>query len=183
MATHIYTKTGDKGTTGLFGGVRVSKDDIRIHAYGTVDELNAVLGVALAGEVPELLRTELSKTSADLFVAGSDLATPLLPAPKFHIPRISSEHVTELERRIDAFDEILTPLKNFVLPGGTQLAAQLHVARTVCRRAERAVVTLAREEEIGEHVLIYLNRLSDYFFTAARMANHLAGVPDVPWHG
>ncbi len=183
MSKHIYTKTGDKGTTGLFGGVRVSKNHKRIEAYGTVDELNSVIGIALTCQVPEVLRVQLEKTSADLFTAGSDLATPLNPPPKFPIPRINEEHAHELERRIDAFDEELTALKHFILPGGTPLAAHLHLARTVCRRAERAVVALAETEDIGNAVQIYLNRLSDYLFTAARMANHLAGVEDIAWKG
>lgn len=183
MSKHIYTKTGDKGTTGLFGGKRVDKDYERIQAYGTVDELNAVIGVALTLDVPNELRGQLLQTSADLFVAGSDLATPLDPPPTYPIPRITPEHAIELERRIDAFDEVIQPLRSFILPGGTPLAAHLHLARTVCRRAERAVVTLSKLEEIGSPVIVYLNRLSDYLFTAARMANHLAGVSDVEWKG
>lgn len=179
----IYTKTGDKGTTGLFGGTRIPKDHARIQAYGTVDELNAIIGLALTGTVPAELHEQLSKTSADLFCVGSDLATPLQPPPKYHIPRIAEEQIVELERRIDAFDAELTPLKSFILPGGTVLAGYLHLARTVCRRAERAAVTLSQTEDIGPYVLKYLNRLSDYLFTAARMANHLADVPDIPWKG
>jgi cob(I)alamin adenosyltransferase len=181
MATRIYTKTGDDGTTGLFGGSRVAKDALRIEAYGTVDELNAVIGVALAAGMPSELVDELSEVSSNLFTLGADLATPLDPPPAYAIPRISGEHIAALERRIDLHDEALEPLKVFILPGGTPAAAALHHARTVCRRAERATVTLARHEDVGPHVVTYLNRLSDYLFTLARMANHLARVPDVPW--
>ncbi len=181
MATRIYTKTGDDGTTGLFGGNRVAKDSLRIEAYGTVDELNAILGVALAANVPEELIDELTDVSSTLFTLGADLATPLDPPPSFAIPRITGEHIMELERRIDRHDEALEPLKVFILPGGTPAAAALHQARTVCRRAERAAVALARTEDVGPHVVTYLNRLSDYLFTVARRANTLAGVADVPW--
>lgn len=181
MATRIYTKTGDDGTTGLFGGVRVGKDTLRIEAYGTVDELNAVLGLALTCDLPISLRDELLATSADLFTAGADLATPLDPPPVYAIPRIGQEHIGELERRIDRHDEALEQLRTFILPGGTPAAAHLHLARTVCRRAERLVVALARTDDIGDAVVRYLNRLSDYLFTAARVANAAAGVADVAW--
>lgn len=181
MATRIYTKTGDDGTTGLFGGNRVAKDSLRIEAYGTVDELNAILGVALAANMPQGLINELTDVSSTLFTLGADLATPLDPPPSFAIPRITGEHIMELERRIDRHDEALEPLKVFILPGGTPAAAALHQARTVCRRAERAAVALARTEDVGPHVVTYLNRLSDYLFTVARRANKLAGFADVPW--
>ena len=181
MATRIYTKTGDDGTTALFGGQRVTKDDLRIQSYGTVDELNAIVGIALTGSIRSPLREELNTIALDLFTLGADLATPLDPAPDYEIPRITAEHVAVLERQIDAHDEILSELKNFILPGGSFEAAHLHMARTVCRRAERLVVALARVEDIGEHVVAYLNRLSDYLFTAARRANHDLGVSDVPW--
>jgi len=181
MATRIYTKTGDDGTTALFGGQRVVKDDLRIQAYGTVDELNAIIGIALTGKFLEPLRSELNQTAVDLFTLGADLATPLKPPPTYAIPRIGEEHVQELERRIDAHDATLSELKNFILPGGTFESAHLHLARTVCRRAERIAVALARVEELGGFVVIYLNRLSDYLFTAARRANADLGVEDVPW--
>ena len=181
MATRIYTKTGDKGTTALFGGQRVEKDDLRIQAYGTIDELNSVIGVALTHDMHKGVADELLAISAQLFSLGSDLATPLDPAPSFEIPRIQEEHITALERLIDAHDEVLAPLKAFILPGGTSAAAQLHLARTVCRRAERLIVALGRSEDIGPHIVRYVNRLSDYLFTAARAANHHAGVQDVPW--
>jgi cob(I)alamin adenosyltransferase len=173
MATRIYTKTGDDGTTGLFGGVRLPKNDPRIEAYGNVDELNAVLGMVLLHEMPGDLR--------DLFTLGADLATPLNPPPTYNIPRITEEHVVALERRIDQLEATLPPLKTFILPGGTPAGATLHLARTVCRRAERSVVTLGEAADIGGTVLRYLNRLSDWLFVAARYANASAGVADIPW--
>lgn len=181
MAFRIYTKTGDDGTTGLFGGTRVHKDDLRIEAYGTVDELNAILGIALTCDMPENAREELTQISSTLFTLGADLATPLDPPPSYAIPRMTVDHVNNLERWIDAHDEVLEQLKAFILPGGTPAAAYLHLARTVCRRAERCTVALARRDDIGDHVVTYLNRLSDYLFTAARAVNHAAGVQDVPW--
>ncbi len=181
MATRIYTKTGDDGTTGLFGGKRVPKHHLRIEAYGTIDELNAQIGVVLALDLAPKLREQLLAISADLFTAGADLATPLTPPPAYAIPRICQEHVASLERRIDAFDAVLKPLTTFILPGGTLVAAHLHLARTICRRAERVCTELAEHEDIGPSVIKYMNRLSDYLFTAARIANHLAGVADVPW--
>ncbi len=181
MATRIYTKTGDDGTTGLFGGSRVRKDHLRIETYGTVDELNSIIGVALTTNVPEDLAAQLRSISSVLFTLGADLATPLDPPPAYSVPRIGDEHITELERWIDAHDDALAPLKTFILPGGSAPAAHLHVARTVCRRAERYAVALAAYEDVGAHVVRYLNRLSDYLFTAARAANAALGVADVPW--
>lgn len=181
MALKIYTKTGDDGTTALFGGTRVPKHAMRIEAYGTVDELNAVLGMVLTHDMASAMREELTQISSDLFTLGADLATPLDPPPTYHIPRITGEHVSTLERKIDAYDAELPELKAFILPGGTQAAAGLHLARTVCRRAERRTVLLAEHEDIGEFVVRYLNRLSDYLFTAARAANHAAGITDTPW--
>lgn len=181
MATRIYTKTGDDGSTGLFGGQRVRKNSARIEAYGTVDELNAVLGMVLTEVVPEDLRADLEATSAHLFTLGADLATPLHPVPTHNIPRMAEEHVLGLERRIDRLEASLLPLKVFILPGGTKSAATLHLARTVCRRAERAVISLADTEDIGGVVVRYLNRMSDWLFVAARYANARAGVDDVPW--
>jgi cob(I)alamin adenosyltransferase len=181
MATKIYTKTGDDGTTGLFGGTRVSKASYRINCYGTVDELNAVIGMALVYDMDAELREDLLRISSELFTLGADLATPLDPPPVYDIPRIHTEHIERLERRIDAMDAVLQPLKNFILPGGTHAAAHLHLARTVCRRAERLCVDLAAHEDIGAFVVKYLNRLSDHLFTAARFANHAAGVSDVAW--
>lgn len=181
MATKIYTKTGDDGTTGLFGGERVPKDHLRIEAYGTVDELNSLIGVAITQAMPERLKTSLVDISALLFTAGADLATPLDPPPTYPIPRIEAPHTAFLERLIDEYDQELEPLKTFILPTGTAAAAYLHLARTICRRAERLVTALARSESIGAEMAKFLNRLSDYLFTAARMANTLQGVSDVAW--
>jgi cob(I)alamin adenosyltransferase len=181
MALKIYTKTGDAGETGLFGGQRCSKADLRIEAYGTVDELNAVLGVVRLHAGMEPLSEDIAKLSSLLFTLGSDLATPLHPAPAYAIPRVDESHVAWLEGCIDAYDEQLAPLKNFILPGGSHAAAHLHVARTVCRRAERLTVSLAAREDIGNYVVKFLNRCSDYLFTAARLANHVQGIEDVPW--
>jgi cob(I)alamin adenosyltransferase len=177
----IYTKTGDDGTTGLFGGQRVAKYALRITAYGTVDELNSIIGIALTLEPTHRLEHPLKHLSSLLFTVGSDLATPLEPPAKYHIPRIESTHVEWLEHLIDEFQEELPPLNNFILPGGTPLSAHLHLARTVCRRAERAAVELSHSENIGDVAVRFLNRLSDFLFVAARMANFLEGVDDVPW--
>lgn len=178
----IYTKTGDQGTTGLFGGKRVSKDDARIEAYGTVDELNAVIGLARScAELPDQLKEPLATLSATLFTVGSDLATPLDPPPKYSIPRIGEREIRWLEELIDNDQAALPELRQFILPGGSTPAAYLHLARTVCRRAERRAARLAAVEDIGQFALPFLNRLSDYLFTAARRANQLAGVEDIPW--
>ena len=181
MSFKIYTKTGDKGMTGLFGGQRLPKHDLRIEVYGTVDELNSVLGLVISHELPERLRAALTDLSSLLFTLGSDLATPLEPPPVYNIPRIQQHHVEWLEGLIDEYDLELDRLKNFILPGGTPAASYLHLARTVCRRAERFCVALAERENIGDQPIKFLNRASDYLFTAARMANHIAGVSDVPW--
>ncbi len=177
----IYTRTGDKGQTALFGGRRVAKHDARIEAYGTVDELNSHIGITLTFAMPDELRRELTNISALLFSLGSDLATPLSPPPKYAIPRIQAEQAAALESSIDAMEQELAPLKSFILPGGTPAAAQLHLARTVCRRAERCVTELSEREEINSEVQVYLNRLSDYLFVAARLANKHAGIEDRPW--
>jgi cob(I)alamin adenosyltransferase len=174
----IYTKTGDAGETGLWGGLRVLKDSARVQAYGTVDECNAAIGVARVGGPPAQLDTILAQIQNQLFVVGADLATPGAAAS---IPRIDAGTIAFLETTIDALEAELEPLKQFILPGGTPAAAHLHLARTICRRAERWVVALAREEAVGPHVGIYLNRLSDCLFVLARAANAGAGVADVPW--
>ncbi|MCX6136951.1 MAG: cob(I)yrinic acid a,c-diamide adenosyltransferase [Ignavibacteriales bacterium] len=178
----IYTKTGDAGVTGLFGGDRVPKDAIRIEAYGEVDELNAVIGMVRASQPPADIDRLLVRIQNDLFVVGADLATPLDQVLS-RVPRIDTGYAEALEKEIDALDAKLPPLKNFVLPGGTSAAALLHFARTVCRRAERAVVTLARAEKIGPEIIIYLNRLSDLLFVLARYANHRAGSVETNWSG
>jgi cob(I)alamin adenosyltransferase len=182
MSTKIYTKTGDDGTTGLFGGGRVSKDSARIEAYGNVDELDSVIGLVRAASQYEWLNNLLQSIQEKLFVLGADLATPLDTRSDYKIPRIEEIDAKNLEKEIDKQTAELPPLKKFILPGGTELAARLHVARTVCRRAERSLVHLANEEEIGKHDIIYLNRLSDLLFVLARRANQLAGVSDIEWN-
>ena len=179
----IYTRTGDAGDTGLFGGGRVPKDDPRVEAYGDVDELNAVLGLARSAELMPRIDEVLVPIQRDLFSIGALLATPDRDKMEQHLTkaRISEERIAELERAIDDCDRELEPLKAFILPGGTQKAAALHVARTVCRRAERRVIHLQREVEIPQIVVVYLNRLSDLLFTLARFANARAGAGEVTW--
>lgn len=176
----IYTRTGDDGTTMLFGGPRVPKYHLRVEAYGTVDELNSGLGLARAmGPQPD---TDgwLHQIQQHLFYIGSDLATPM-DAKTSHIVRLDREAAVWLEGVIDEITDQLPPLKNFILPGGSPVAAQIHVARTVCRRAERITAYLADSEEIGKYVLTYLNRLSDFLFTLARYENFKAGIGDEKW--
>jgi cob(I)alamin adenosyltransferase len=179
--TKIYTKTGDAGLTGLGGGQRVPKDSQRVETYGTVDELNSQIGVALAIGLCTRLATELPLIQNELFDLGSDLATPATSQARHPVPTVEPRHVEKLERLIDELNDVVGPLANFLLPGGSPGAAQLHVARTVCRRAERAATTLAREEEVGPTVLPYLNRLSDALFVMARFENHERAVPEPLW--
>ncbi|HTO95162.1 MAG TPA: cob(I)yrinic acid a,c-diamide adenosyltransferase [Bacteroidota bacterium] len=176
----IYTKTGDAGDTSLFGGQRVPKDALRIEAYGTVDELNSMLGLALAEGPVEGMRAALLEIQSQLFTLGADLATPR-SVTRSEIRRIEARDSAWLEKEIDRFDAALKPLRSFVLPGGSPLAARLHLARTVCRRAERVVVRLSRNEDVGEGMTMYLNRLSDLLFVLARNANQSAGVAEIPW--
>lgn len=173
----IYTKTGDDGETGLWGGQRVSKDSLRVQAYGTVDECNAALGVARLAK-DAVLDPLLAQVQSQLFVVGADLATPGEAA---NIPRVGEAEIAFLEAAIDQLEGPLAPLRQFILPGGNPAAAYLHLARVICRRAERCVVSLAHEEAITPHVLTYLNRLSDFLFVAARSANQHTGLDDVPW--
>lgn len=181
----IYTRTGDDGTTSLFGGERVGKGNARIDAYGTVDETNSFVGMArshLEGEPGvERLDPVLGSIQEELFILGADLATPTDAKPV--VPRVKESHVEAVEKRIDEFDAELTPLKNFVLPGGTPAAATLHTARTVCRRAERLVVEASTSTPVNEDAMIYLNRLSDLLFVLARWANRQAGVREDTWSG
>jgi cob(I)alamin adenosyltransferase len=177
----IYTRTGDSGSTGLFGGVRVDKDTERVEAYGSVDELNACLGVACALAGPSELARSLEGIQSDLFTLGAELGCVPGREDKLGMRLIGAEDTTRLEGLIDAAEATLEPLKNFILPGGTPVAASLHVARTVCRRAERRVLTLRRSAPVREAIIHYLNRLSDLLFVLAREANHHAGVRDTPW--
>jgi cob(I)alamin adenosyltransferase len=178
----IYTKTGDDGSTGLVGGSRVSKGDPQIECYGTVDELNAAIGLAAVVAGAELLE-ELRRIQADLFTIGSHLATPPESPHRASLPTLDESIVERLERRIDATTGQLPALKHFILPGGGELAARLHLARTVCRRAERLVVAMPYLSHALPVVVRYLNRLSDWLFTEARLANQMDGVADVIWSG
>jgi cob(I)alamin adenosyltransferase len=179
--TTIYTRKGDEGETSLGGGQRVPKDAARVAAFGTVDEVNSAIGVALAhGLSPRLMET-LPVIQNELFHLGSDLAFREEDKQTYPLPLIEERHVEKLEQLIDEFNEVVGPLKNFILPGGSRGAAHLHVARTICRRAERTVLTLAREEPIGELVMPYLNRLSDLLFVMARYENQQRGAPEPLW--
>lgn len=179
--TKIYTKTGDDGTTALGGGQRVTKDDLRVQAYGTVDELNSQIGVALAHGLSARLAETLPAIQNELFHLGSDLCFIEEDKPKYALPQIEERHIEKLQDLIDELNEIVGPLKNFILPGGAPGAANLHVARTICRRAERDVVSLSRVEAVSLNVLPYLNRLSDALFVMARYENHARGVPEPLW--
>jgi cob(I)alamin adenosyltransferase len=195
----LYTRSGDDGSTGLFGGQRVLKNHPRVEAYGTVDELNAALGLA-AAEITRLLGGSekpwmdskpsgflqrasaiIAQLQSRLFDIGADLATPEESKHESKVKRISDEQIAESERWIDEIDAGNQPMNSFVMPGGTDLAARLHLARTICRRAERAIVSLQRDETITPGVLIYINRVSDLLFAMARRANVESGVADVPW--
>jgi cob(I)alamin adenosyltransferase len=179
----IYTKTGDDGTTGLYGGERVAKDHPRITTCGALDELNAVLGGALCLPLERDTATTLAKVQNDLFTLGAELATPDDHAGKLtaRSSGVGAPDIAELESAIDKKEAILPALKQFILPGGSEAAARLHLARAACRRAERALITLHRTNPVRQEVLIYVNRLSDLLFVLARFANHHQGVADVPW--
>jgi len=178
----IYTKQGDKGETGLFGGDRVSKSSLRIEAYGTIDELNSFIGLTIT----ELLNTEVKELlqglQSQLFIVGSDLATPdNEKTRKYNIPRVTNAFALEAEKAIDYFEGKLEELKNFILPGGTKSASLMHICRTICRRAERRVVQLSSAEEINGNIIMFLNRLSDLLFVLSRVENAEANFPDVIW--
>jgi cob(I)alamin adenosyltransferase len=179
----IYTRSGDEGDTGLFGGGRVPKSHVRVEAYGSVDELNATLGVAVAAVADKEIRSKLGRVQQDLFNLGSSLATPGAEdgSTKAVTPPLPLSRIQEMEGWIDSSSEETPPLTNFIIPGGSEGAAALHLARTVCRRAERAVVRLAGEEATDPGVVRYLNRLSDLLFALARLENHRAGVSDLLW--
>jgi len=177
----VYTRAGDGGETALGGGQRVPKDSLRIDSYGTVDELNSVIGVAVSSGLHEELQPRFFVIQQVLFNLGSDLCILEEDKLRFSVPGIEAHHVTDLETWMDEWNETLEPLKSFILPGGDLSAANLHVARTVCRRAERLVISLSREEKVGEFVIPYLNRLSDLLFVASRYQAKLAGKGDLLW--
>ncbi|HEX9942380.1 MAG TPA: cob(I)yrinic acid a,c-diamide adenosyltransferase [Thermoanaerobaculia bacterium] len=179
--TRVYTRTGDDGTTGLGGGQRVPKDSPRIEAYGTVDELSSEIGAAMAQGLHPRLAETLARIQNELFNVGSDLCILEEDKERMPVPIVEERHVEALEKLMDELSAELPPLENFILPGGSPGAAQLHVARTVCRRAERLTIALARREPVGPFVVKYLNRLSDALFVMARYENLKRGIPDVLW--
>ncbi|HEX9627344.1 MAG TPA: cob(I)yrinic acid a,c-diamide adenosyltransferase [Acidiferrobacterales bacterium] len=172
--SRIYTRTGDDGSTGLGDGTRVAKDSPRVEAFGTVDELNSVIGLMLCEALPDDLRATLERIQHELFDLGGELCIP-------GHRRMQAAHVTALEQQLDAMNQSLAPLKEFILPGGTRTAALANLARCVCRRAERRLMTLHRLEPVAAETLQYLNRLSDFLFVLARHVNRLGGRPDVLW--
>lgn len=179
----IYTKTGDKGETGLFGGERVSKDNVRICAYGTIDELNSFIGLAITEIKSDEIKNILVDIQNKLFVVGSDLATPETEKnKKLNIQRTSETFISDAERDIDIITEKLEPLRNFILPGGSKGAALLHICRTVSRRAEREIVQLKKMDYISDNILVFLNRLSDLFFVLSRFENKVSNIPDTKWN-
>lgn len=179
--TRIYTKSGDNGTTGLISGDRVAKDSLRVEAYGSVDELNSTIGVAISQAVEPSLESTLLAIQSDLFDMGADLASPEHQPSPVPIPRTPIERVDALEKEIDRMDDQLPELRQFILPGGSKAAAALHMARSVCRRAERRVITLSHHEPINPTIILYLNRLSDLLFTMARLQNQSDSIPETTW--
>lgn len=177
----IYTKTGDSGTTSLFGGKRLTKDDTRVEAYGTVDELNSLLGIILAENPQADVIKKVTRVQKELFVLGSDLSAPY--DIKVKVPRISKTYITRLEKEIDRMEQNLPKLKNFILPGGSLIGSKLHLARGVARRAERATASLSSKEKINRNAQIYINRLSDWLFVLARNVNKLEKKSEVIWKG
>jgi cob(I)alamin adenosyltransferase len=174
----LYTKRGDDGQTDLFGGPRVSKDDLRVRAYGDIDETNAAIGLAIACCRDDRTKDILGQIQSDLFSLGAELATPQGRTAQVVVP---DDRTTELEHWIDQVADETPPLRQFILPGGCETAARLQLARTVARRAERSLVALAQQETVRRTAMVYVNRLSDLLFALARLANHRAGVGDVPW--
>jgi cob(I)alamin adenosyltransferase len=175
----IYTKTGDSGTTSLFGGKRVRKDDLRIDTYGTVDELNSHIGLLLSSIEDESVRIYLLLLQSRLFTLGSNLASD--PEKEMIVPDITNQDVEQMEAEIDSMDVVLSPLTNFIMPSGSQAIAQAHVCRTVCRRAERLMVALSAVSKVDELLITFVNRLSDYFFVLSRYIGHMQGVSEIPW--
>ncbi|WP_313215884.1 cob(I)yrinic acid a,c-diamide adenosyltransferase [Soonwooa sp.] len=187
MTFKVYTKTGDKGETGLYGGTRISKASSRVESYGNIDELNAFIGVAKSYVTDSRVLEQLKKIQFDLFTVGSEAATPIdklfLANGKARLPLVISEkEIEELENWIDAFEEELEPLQYFILPGGGKAATHFHVARTVCRRAERSMVFLNESEEVRPELIKYLNRLSDYLFVLSRYISKIENEPEEYWN-
>lgn len=178
----IYTKTGDKGETSLFGGERIAKDHLRLNAYGSLDELNSFIGLAISEVKSEKVKNVLIELQNKLFVVGSDLATPDTEKnKKLKITRTPQTFIEETEKLIDHFESQLDELKNFILPGGSKGAALLHICRTISRRAEREIVALKNTVKIGDNILIFINRISDLFFVLARFENKYSNIPDTKW--
>ncbi len=178
----IYTKTGDKGKTSLFGGQRVDKDDLRVDCYGTVDELNSILGLTIIEVTDREVSELIQNIQNDLFALGGELATPIeKKTTRNSSSDINANQINFLEEKIDHFEEKLQPLKQFILPGGSKSAALLHIARSVSRRSERLAVKLSKRDVINENIIIYLNRLSDLLFVLARFENDVNQIPDIPW--
>lgn len=179
--SNLYTATGDKGTTSLVGGQRVSKADVRLEAYGTTDELNAQIGLLIAMMTPDEDTRLLRRIQDNLFVVGSALATDLSTTTLHEASRLKEDEIARVEARIDALDSAVEPLRKFLLPGGAMAASQAHVCRTVCRRAERCICALAESHPVADNVQRYVNRLSDYFFVLSRYINQQAGCPECFW--
>ena len=177
----IYTKTGDSGATSLFGGKRLSKNDTRVEAYGTVDELNSLLGVILTENPQVDVIKKITRVQKELFVLGSDLSSPF--GIKVKVPRITKSYITRLEKEIDRMEKNLPKLKNFILPGGSPIGSKLHLARSIARRAERSIAALSQTEKINKNAQIYINRLSDWLFVLARYANKLENQKESIWKG
>lgn len=178
----IYTKTGDKGETSLFNGTRVPKSDTRVEAYGNVDELNSYIGLITTFDIPDDVREVLQKINCVLFEVGTDLATPIDNSKRISkVKRLGYERINFLEGKIDHYSAKLPELRNFILPGGSSESAWLHIARTICRRAERRVVELSQKEEINANIVVFLNRLSDFLFVMARYINYTKHIEDVIW--
>ena len=175
----IYTKTGDKGETSLYGGKRLKKDDLRIESYGTVDELNAHIGFLREGDIHDDYDAILQSVQIELFNIGSHLASS--PNASFPLPNLNEGLVGQLESAMDDMNESLPELKTFVLPGGSESASRAHLARTVCRRAERRVVSLSQTEQVNNHIVVFLNRLSDFFFVFSRYLLHTEGRSEIKW--
>ncbi len=179
----IYTKTGDKGETGLYGGVRVSKNSPRIEAYGTIDELNSFIGLAVTEVQDKAVKDLLNKIQNQLFTVGTDLSTPYsFEDQKKDILRVTPDFYEEIEKSIDFFEEKLDELKNFIIPGGSKSASLLHICRTISRRSERRIVALNSLEQINSNIVIFLNRLSDLFFVLSRYENKISNHPDIIWN-